>query len=363
MNDLIFAFEKISTLISDSHAPVLIISHSQADPDSLASAILFRFLMQEMTNNSIHFFITLPKISKLTERIIQQLRLDEFLSSPSNLPSHNIQDYILVLVDSNQPKITDLSTIFDKQDNITLWNLCKFKFIIDHHIVEDKSIPVDVMIVNDNYCSSTEILVEMLLQRNLIKAENKQILSIALLGILFDSKRLRLANNQTLHKVAKILSILETKIDDHIKYLDYIKDYSERIALLKVAQRNKLISLNYKNQVKLISLSFVSSFESSCARSLLQLGSDFSAVLNMSNSEIRISFRSTNSFYEDTGVHCGELAKEMALSFSGTGSGHPTASGCNLTITTDKKSKAKVKSEIFDSIIKYLKKCFQQERV
>jgi nanoRNase/pAp phosphatase (c-di-AMP/oligoRNAs hydrolase) len=218
--------------------------------------------------------------------------------------------------------------------------------------MENSSLPVDVKILDIEYCSTTEILIDILSEYDMIQTIDKSLLTVAFLAILFDSKRLILANANTLQKVAIILQAIGGTLEDYLRVLDFEKDTDERIALIKSAQRNKLIIIKKKY---LVSLSFVSSYESSSARSMIYLGSDIAAVLNMSKlPEVRISFRANKLFHEETKIHLGELAQEMAKKFSGTGSGHPTASGCNLLI--ERKSKDDIKAKVYGFILDYLEK-------
>lgn len=347
-NDLESERDKIFTFISRIDLPIIITSHSQADLDSLSSALLLRELIKNY-NFLKETYVILPKISKLTQKAIITYDLEIFLTPFGEIKS-SVENFLLILVDTNQPDITDLDIIFPDQNKLSCWNDSKAKIIIDHHLLTQRDIKSDISIIKPNYCSTTEIILDYY---NLNKDINhkQEILSISLLGILFDSKRLALVNSSTLIKIAGLLETLGGTLQKYMNFFYNEREYSQRIASLKSGQRNEIVKIHNKF---LISLSFVSSYESSAAQSLISLGSDISAVANISENEIRISLRSTIQFYEKSKVHCGELANKIGEIFDGTGSGHPTASGCNIKNYKRKFKSDKPKKVLFDFIIDYI---------
>jgi len=91
-------------------------------------------------------------------------------------------------------------------------------------------------------------------------------------------------------------------------------------------------SILYKEDDFLFVVSHSSSFESSVARALIDLGADFAAVIaRPSSSELRVSLRCTKSFSNSYSVNLGQLSQFVASRFGGTGGGHQTAAGMNFT--------------------------------
>lgn len=346
LNSIQTFYAELVSLVSNHTGPILITSHKQADPDALGSAILAYYLLKTSTSNVIS--IVLPTKSKQTERILATYSLASIVRE--TLDSDQSPDkYAIVLVDTNQPAITDLELIFQQEDSVEVFKQASLPIIIDHHLPsEDITTLAKLELILANYSSASELLLDLVVESK-IEIIDKTILAIGLTGILFDTKRLLLAGPDTLRRVQFMLEILGGTIEDYLFVLDNQKDYSERVANVKAAQRNKLVILEEKY---LLSLSFVSSFESSSARALQYLGSDITAVINSSKKEIRISFRATKKFHAETGLHCGELAQYLAEKYTGTGSGHPTAAGCNLPVAPVKKTN----NELFDEITMYATK-------
>lgn len=342
-NVILTFFTEFHSFLQSSSQPILITSHRQADPDALGAALVLYHLLKSLTD--VEIAIVLPTVSKQTEKLISSFSLSDTVKRSLNTDT-KAKQFCIILVDTNQPAITDLQLIFDSNDNLEIWRLCKTRVIIDHHLQSEKdAFEIDYQLLVTEYKAASELVYDLYKQSGIAEPD-KTILSVGLLGILFDTKRLILANARVLKTVAHILSITGETIENYLPYLDSDKDYSERVANLKAGQRNKLVIIEEKY---LLSLSFISSFEASAARSLQFLGSDIAAVLNRQKNEIRISFRSSKKFYEETGVHCGELTQELAKMYSGTGSGHPTSAGCNITTNS-------TNNEIFESIIEKISK-------
>lgn len=321
--------------------PVLITSHKQADPDALGAALVVKEVLQPYSKSDIQ--IVFPTQSKLTEKLVSIFQLKNVVvKTLSNLKPVDL--YTIVLVDTNQPDITDLQLLFSVSTSLDAWNNCGGKIILDHHLptnVEQESINASLIVPEVN--SASALAYKVFLKEKLIPS-NVYVLKLALIGILFDTRRLVLADSRIVFLVADLLDKLGGSTENYLQYLESEKDYSERIANLKAGQRNKVVFFRDKY---IVSLSFVSSFESSSARSLQYLGSDLAGVINRGKEEIRISFRSTKKFYEQTNIHCGELARYIAKIYSGTGSGHTTAAGSNIGIASSN-------NEIFETIIKYI---------
>ena len=266
-------FKQFQAFLLENTNPILITSHKQADPDALGAGILLYFIVKTFSKADISFL--LPSQSKQTTNIINSFVLGEIITQDFSSFT-DPKKYCIVLVDTNQPLITDLNKIFKSDNSLAVWNDCKTRIIIDHHLYLEKDHALtEMQLLAPNFNSASELVYELLKKSNIAKLD-KKFLSIGLLGILFDTKRLILANTRVLTNVAQILSSSEETIEDYLAYLDNEKDYSERIANMKSAQRNKLVTLQEKY---LISFSFVSSFESSSARALQYLGSDLAAVV------------------------------------------------------------------------------------
>ena len=73
----------------------------------------------------------------------------------------------------------------------------------------------------------------------------------------------------------------------------------------------------------------VKAFEARAASKLIDLGADLAIVLAERKNEVRISGRSTLSFFTGTGIHLAQLFSEIETLLQGSSGGHPTAAGAN----------------------------------
>ncbi|MEM0367309.1 MAG: hypothetical protein QW383_02270, partial [Candidatus Nitrosocaldus sp.] len=115
------------------------------------------------------------------------------------------------------------------------------------------------------------------------------------------------------------------------------RDYSERIARLRAAQRCKLYKVNTDNMVDanrdgysspiIIAVSSVGSHHASAAKALVDLGADLSIVISSEGSIAKASLRSTQSFYARTMLHLGN---DVLARVSSAGGGHSTAASIAL---------------------------------
>ena len=166
----------------------------------------------------------MPSVSKQTEKLISLFSIKDIVKKKldSNL---NFEEYCIVLVDTNQPSITDLQDIFSQKEALEVWKGCKTRVILDHHLQsEEIQIPNDYQLIIPEYNAASELAYDLYKQGGIQDLE-KKFLSITLLGILFDTKRLVLANARVLATVSDILSQIGETIENYLHYLESEKEY------------------------------------------------------------------------------------------------------------------------------------------
>ena len=148
----------------------------------------------------------------------------------------------------------------------------------------------------------------------------KEIARILLTGLLFDSQHLGLATTSTL-EAALMLVKSGAEIEEAKRALRYKADRSEILARIKSAQR-----LQYMEIGKYVILTTeVSSFQASVARMLLDIGGDIGIALGVNNGEMRLSARSSQYVFRDTGIDLASEIQEISSSSGLVGGGHSTA--------------------------------------
>ena len=198
------------------------------------------------------------------------------------------------------------------------------KVFIDHHSPHPEVSEVSTLHIVEEGASSTCEIVYSLYTRYGLTPSSTTARALTL-GILFDSRHLRLASARTMEYVSELLKI-DGSMEELLGLLRSKRGRPEQIARLKAAQRMSLHTIGGWT----VATSRLSSFQSSAARALIGLGGDVAIVAGRSGKSLKASFRSSEDFHEASHVHLGrDLAMLLGEMFSGAGSGHPTAAGFN----------------------------------
>jgi nanoRNase/pAp phosphatase (c-di-AMP/oligoRNAs hydrolase) len=200
-----------------------------------------------------------------------------------------------------------------------------FRAAFDHHPRSAAMEALtDLYLCDESYSSTSEII--FLLSRRLgIRLSSKAALAV-LTGLLFDTQHLRLANCTTLTAVHELCQ-LGASYAEAREILRLERDRSEAIATLKAAQR-----LEFKEfSGWIIAHTQVNSFQSSVARSLIDLNAHVTIAYGSKDDKIRASARATQLFHSRTGIHLGnDIMDKIASELGGSGGGHPTAASLEI---------------------------------
>lgn len=195
------------------------------------------------------------------------------------------------------------------------------KVVIDHHRKQlsdqrEQWQEFDFVLVNPSATSTSEIIVN----ETDPELMDKTAADSLLVGLMFDSQHLGIANESTL-KACLTLVQKGARIEEAKSVLRGVPERSEVIARLKSAQR-----LSFKEIGSyFFAQSGVSSFHAAVARMLLDIGADVGIAYGESGGESRISLRSTQRFYRETAIDLAALIADIGNNFEVLAGGHPTA--------------------------------------
>ncbi len=306
-----FFSQELSRIPDKKTARILVFTHRQADPDALCAASgLLALIAQSFPNLKIESSIVVPQgASSLGQTVCNQLGI-EFTTSMENTTVHNC-DLILV-VDTGDPHLLEP---FSEQ----IMKSVARKILIDHHSssqIEGNWSGFDRVSVDRNSTSTCEIIALGFPGEHL----STEIAGKLLTGLMFDSQHLGIATASTL-EAALILVRAGAEIDSARRALRNKPNRSELLARIKSAQR-----LQYEEVGKFLILKTeVSSFHASVARMLLDVGADVGIAFGESDEEARVSVRSTQTFFKETGIDLAEQVKKISDALGIVGGGHPTA--------------------------------------
>lgn len=296
--------------IRENHV-VLIFVHRQADPDALCAAGGLVDLFAEIfPERGLHPLIVVPQsVSSLGQIVSSHLGV-RYVTEIDSALIHDAD--LIIIVDTGNPHL--LEPFYGQ-----ITNSLARKMLIDHHSGSEQQEAwewIDSSVVMSESTSACEI-VTLGFQTSSISTKTAQTL---LTGLMFDSQHLGIATRQTL-EAALILVSAGAEIEFAKRTLRSKPDRSEILARVKSAQR-----LQFMESGRYVFLkSEVSSFHASVARMLLEVGGDVGIAYGQGNDEARVSVRSTQNFYKETGMDLSTIVKRVCDELGLIGGGHPTA--------------------------------------
>jgi len=314
-----------------------IFTHQNADPDAVASVVGLKYLLEQLIPNiEIKIFIKSTTIlSRNLFSIFNEEILEDFSISEIDA---------FFLCDSNNPQQTG----FPDLENHLAEDLPVF--IIDHH--SDHEFTKHILHKIILPITSTAEIIAFLFKESDVTIPS-DIATLLIAGILFDTRRFIHVSESTF---STIIFLIDSggNYENALSMLQFQISESERIARLKGATRLKI----YRDESFIIVSSYVSTFESSVARALIELGANCSIVLsNPDHNEFRISFRCTRSYADKNELNLGDISNNLAIQLGGSGGGHKTAAGMNFTQPVDfPKQKEKQLDYIVDLFLREIKK-------
>ncbi|MEM3495388.1 MAG: DHH family phosphoesterase [Nitrososphaerota archaeon] len=298
-----------------SRHKVFILTHSGGDPDSICSAYFLRKLLKEIYNVG-NVWIGVP--GSPTAHVKALIEYFE-IGLAQNV--EGVDAYIVV--DAGSPEqLDEYFEVISRGD--------KYVIVIDHHSDTVNRYSPNVKVYSsERYQSVTEVIYDLAeylgYQLELRDAE------AILIGLYYDTVRFSIADLDTSSKICRLISkgIILNSI---LAKLEQTVDTSERIARLKGASRMKI----YRFRDWLVVITNVGKFQSSVARSLINLGAHLAiAIGEVDKSRVAASMRASQDFIEQTKINLSiDLAGRIGVKFGGYGGGHASAAHleCNASI-------------------------------
>jgi len=292
---------------------VLVTTHSNADPDAVASALIVLRLLEHMgSSGCLGVSEGLSRVSRaLLERLSIELRLCDATARYEGC----------VVVDSSNP--AQLGSFRDACLS------ARVKALIDHHepgLLHDM---IGLKLVDVNASSTTELVVRVVEGVGL--KLNGKLSTLAIAGVIYDSRRFREAGPHTF-RVASLL--MEWGCDYNLALRSLVversgfEDLSIRVAVLKALSR---LRLEKTCQDLLVAVTHIGSHESEVARKLVSLGADIAVVVAERNGKARASVRVSERAL-GRGVKASTIAAYIASKHRGEGGGHETAAMAHVQL-------------------------------
>jgi nanoRNase/pAp phosphatase (c-di-AMP/oligoRNAs hydrolase) len=286
---------------------IVIVCHPNADIDSLGSAyVLFNFIKNFLNNKNIVIYVP-ESISSSSIPLIEYLNIEicnEFLSPD-----------VFILVDISSLNQIPLIKSYVEEKSIPY-------IVIDHHVPDEQTINKAIFFIVKEATSTCEIIYEII--KNYLT--DKKILEALLAGIIYDSRRFLINPKKSISLAYELIN-KGADIEKILQLLSIEQNYSEKMAKIKGCSRMKI----FKASSWIIAFTYVSAFEASVARTLIDIGADFAFVIN--ESERRVTGRIREVVYNQVRINLvTDIIKPLIEKYPGQGGGHPTAASANFNV-------------------------------
>jgi bifunctional oligoribonuclease and PAP phosphatase NrnA len=290
---------------------VLLLCHKSADADAVCSAYAFQGLLKRFMPDLVVEIGAPQGINKPTKQLLESLPITVNLKP--NIESASA----LFLIDMNT--VEQLDEIVDR-----LKASKAPMIIIDHHAPSPDTLGIcKICIINEQAAATCEIIYQMYQEANIQLTLNEA--KALFTGIAFDTRHFALGDSDTF-RIAGGLVNAGVDAQAMLALFQNPIDNSERLAKLKACKRAKIEKIGEW----IITLSHLSAYEASAAKSLVDLGAHMAAVAGKKNGKLEVSLRCNRDFTEKTGIHLGkDIAMPLGEALGGVGGGHAMAAGVN----------------------------------
>lgn len=290
----------------------LLLCHKNADPDAVCASYALSKLLSYL-KPKVEVEVASPEsVSKVSKVLLEYFSMEVVNKKPCFDKAN-----VIFMLDTNTVKQLNEWGEYLLRANVPL-------IVIDHHAPHPETLKMSTLYIYYEDVSSTCEIIYELFKRMNVKFSS-DVAEALFLGAAFDTRHFVLARTSTFKMIADLVSF-GIDVQKTLRLLSMPMDISERIARLKACQRMRMVRIGDW----IIVFSNVSSFQASAARMLIDVGADVAIVGSQKKNELSISIRSSQEFYEKTGIHLGkDVANILGERLQGMGGGHSTSAGVN----------------------------------
>lgn len=286
-----------------------ILLHQNADPDALCSGYALGYLLKKLNKKISVDVVASGGANKVAKEVLNHVHVR--LHEPEDLKAYDI----VLTVDTNTfPQLGIYAKHLEGFEGEIV--------IVDHHNPDPNTCRASShALLNENATSTAEIIYDV--YKALRIPLTKSIALALFFGIAYDTRHFALATSEVFQIVA---DLVEAGIDTRkaMRILQIPMTESEKMARLKASQRLQITRVGQW----ILASTHVGSHHASVARALTMLGADVAVVAGGKKRQTWASLRSTQGFYNETGIHLGrDVARPVGELIRGTGGGHALSSG------------------------------------
>jgi nanoRNase/pAp phosphatase (c-di-AMP/oligoRNAs hydrolase) len=295
----------LPSLSSFKKKRILLLSHSRADIDAIASSAALFFALKK--NNSVS--IGIPDCISLSAKSLAKSLGIKCQINPS---TENFD--ILILLDFNSKNM--LGSMRGQIE--------KFSgkiFLVDHHAGSNEKIALAAnTVIDDSYVAVSEMIFEWL-KKSRFKIGKKTAAALAC-GIIEDSAHFMVADKKTFSMMAELIEKSGKNIHQIFLLYKNPLDTGKKIAMLKAAERAQI----FKAGNIVLAISQVGAFEAESAMAMIRNGADIAFVGNSEKGILKISGRASHFALQTAKIDLAKnVFQKLGVFFSGSGGGHAGA--------------------------------------
>ena len=306
---------------------IAILTHSNADPDAIASLCTMVVIVGNVVKNSKIYALVPESISIEARRIAEKCYSNgieiQIIKKGIDIPR---EIDLCILVDT--ASLEQLKTLKE------IVYVCKDVIVVDHHaqreVVDDGK---NVLYFVDTSASSTsEIVFEI--SKKLSIALPIDLLEALLAGIVYDTKRFVRGSSRTFRNVADIIDF-GANYENALSLTVVPKPIHQKIAKIKCLLRHRGFKISINGEGVYLALSEVGAYESDCANTLLTIGYDMAFVFSEDDvlKASRVVYRAREEALNKLRIEIyRDIIAKLVEIFGGGGGGHRVAGAAILRI-------------------------------
>lgn len=258
-----------------------VLSHKYADVDALASSVAFAYVLESKYKYDKAYLLCPEGVSASALNVASSMGISvTCIEGPQDLPFPPEEGSLLLLIDvGGSSQLGGLKNLL--YTRVT-------KVLVDHHYRNDLVNSVDYVVMPPRAFSTSEITAVVF--RKLI--DDSRVAGLLLAGIIHDTSRFKRASALTFTAAGYLTRLIS--YGRTLYTLRNEEDFSKRLAKLKGLQRSIVTNAGEL----IIVVTYVGSFESDVAASLLLLGADVAVVVSSKEDETRVIVRGSGRISE-----------------------------------------------------------------
>ncbi|MDD5163627.1 MAG: DHH family phosphoesterase [Candidatus ainarchaeum sp.] len=284
---------------------ILLVCHSRADIDAMASSAALFFALKK--NNSVS--IGVPDHASISANALAKSLGLRYQINPD---TKNFD--ILILLDFNSKEMLGPMAAQVEKFSGKI-------FLLDHHAKTGENLASKKnSFVDESYAAASEMVFEWL-KKSRLEIGKKAAAALAC-GIIEDSAHFQTAGKKTFFIMAELLEKSGKNIHEIFLLYKNPLDTGKKIALLKAAQRVRI----FEAGSFVLAASEVGAFEAESAMAIVRNGADIAFVGNSEKGILKISGRASHFALQTAKIDLAkDIFQKLGAFFNGNGGGHAGA--------------------------------------